>query len=133
MSGTLSIELTEPTESIAATLSNQRTTSTAAIKRVSFTLNVFENGEARDLTANELNRVVLELPILNLRGSGAPVEHRAPNGKWFTVRDLAAAIAETETTTREQSQWFGGTDVHHTFFEGIEKRADGVWEISWGS
>ncbi|MEV6102758.1 hypothetical protein [Nocardia sp. NPDC051981] len=133
LSGTLDIELTEPTENVAANLSNQRATATAAIRGVSFTLNVFENGEARDLTINEFDRVVLELPMLNLRGFGDPVEHRAPNGKWFTVRDLAAAIAETERSTRQQSQWLGGVDVHHTFFEGIYKRDDGVWEIYWGS
>jgi hypothetical protein len=133
LSGTLAIELTEPTENVAANLSNQRATETAAIRGVSFTLNVFENGDFRDLTVDEFDRVVLELPMLNLRGFGDPVEHRAPNGKWFTVRDLAAAIAETERSTRQKSQWFGGVDVHHIFFEGIHERDDGVWEIYWGS
>ncbi|MFQ6326940.1 hypothetical protein ACLMAL_12460 [Nocardia sp. CWNU-33] len=133
LSGTLAIELTEPTENVAANLSNQRATATAAIRGVSFTLNVFENGDFRDVTVDEFDRVVLELPMLNLRGFGDPVEHRAPNGEWFTVRDLAAAIAETERSTRQQSQWFGGVDVHHIFFEGIHERDDGVWEIYWGS
>ncbi|MEU7141507.1 hypothetical protein ABZ942_18775 [Nocardia sp. NPDC046473] len=133
LSGTLVIELTEPTEDVAANLSNQRATATAAIREVSFAPNVFENGDFRDLTVDEFDRVVLELPVLNLRGFGDPVEHRAPNGKWFTVRDLAAAIGETERSTRQQSQWFGGVDVHHIFFEGIHEGDGGVWEIYWGS
>ncbi|GAB2663226.1 hypothetical protein GCM10027088_47380 [Nocardia goodfellowii] len=76
---------------------------------------------------------MLESPVLNLRGFGDPVEHRASNGKWFTVRDLVTAIAETERRTRQQSQWYGGVDVHHVYFEGIHEGADGVWEIYWGS
>ncbi|MFE3189463.1 hypothetical protein ACFXHA_10670 [Nocardia sp. NPDC059240] len=129
----MAIELTEPAEGVAANLSNQRATATAAIRGVSFALTVFEDGEIRDLTVDEFDRVVLELPTLNLRGFGDPVAHRASNEKWFTVRDLAAAIAETERLTRQQSQWFGGVDVHHIFFEGIGKNDDGVWEIYWGS
>ncbi|WP_433664066.1 hypothetical protein ACQPW1_19260 [Nocardia sp. CA-128927] len=133
LSGTLAIELTEPTKDVAANLSNQSATATAAIRGVSFALNVFGEGDFRDLTVDEFDRVVLELPMLNLRGFGDPVEHRAPNGKRFTVRDLIAAIAETERSTRQQSQWFGGVDVHHVFFEGIHEGDDGVWEIYWGS
>ncbi|MEV0246359.1 hypothetical protein AB0H76_07225 [Nocardia sp. NPDC050712] len=133
LSGTLAIELTEPTEAVAANLINQRASATAAIRGISFALNVFEDGDFRDLTVGELDRVVLESPVLNLRGLSAPVEHLAPNGKWFTVRDLAAAIRETERSTRQESQWFGGVDVHHIFFEGIHQGDDGVWEIYWGS
>ncbi|MFI6996408.1 hypothetical protein [Nocardia sp. NPDC050175] len=133
LSGTLAIVLTEPTENVAANLSNQRAAATATITEVSFAPNVFEDGDFRDLTDDEFDRVVLDLPALNLRGFGDPVEHRAPNGKCFTVRDLVAAISETERSTRQQSQWFGGIDVHHIFFEGIHEGDDGVWEIYWGS
>ncbi|WP_458691247.1 hypothetical protein [Nocardia tengchongensis] len=133
LSGTLSIELSEPTEDIAANLSNQRAKSTAEIKELSFTPEVFQDDSFRDLTAEEFERVVLESAVLNLQGEGEPVAHRAPNGKWFTVRDLVAAVAETERRTRAQSQWFGGIDVHHVFFEGIDQDEDGTWRILWGS
>ncbi|MFQ6331670.1 hypothetical protein ACLMAL_36880 [Nocardia sp. CWNU-33] len=133
LSGTLSIELTEPTENVAANLSSQRATATAAITGVSFALNVFEEGNFRDLTVEEFDLVVLEMPVFNLRGFGDSVEHRAPNGQWFTVSDLAAAVTATERSTRHQSEWFGGVDVHHIFFEGIYEEADALWRISWGS
>ncbi|MGW4352330.1 hypothetical protein ACWELJ_09600 [Nocardia sp. NPDC004582] len=133
LSGTLSIELSEPTEDIAANLSNQRAKATAEIAALSFTPEVFQDDDFRDLTADELDLVVLEATALTLQGEGEPVGHRAPNGKWFTVRDLVAAIAETERRTRHQSQWFGGIDVHHVFFEGIDQEADGIWRILWGS
>ncbi|MEU1429792.1 hypothetical protein ABZ412_22190 [Nocardia sp. NPDC005746] len=133
LSGTLSIELSEPTIDIAANLSNQRAKATAEIKELSFALEVFEDNNFRDMTADELDRVVLESAMLNLQGEGEPVAHRAPNGKWFTVRDLVAAITETERRTRPQSQWFGGIDVHHVFFEGIDQEEGGTWRIFWGS
>ncbi|WP_225728361.1 MULTISPECIES: hypothetical protein [unclassified Nocardia] len=133
LSGTLAIELTEPTEEIAPNLANRRATATAAITGVTFALEVFEDERFRDLTVDEFDRVVLKVPVLNLRGLGDPVEHRASNGKWFTVRDLAAAIAETERSTRGQSRWYGGVDVHHIYFEGIHEGDAGVWEIHWGS
>ncbi|MFE3752893.1 hypothetical protein ACFXO9_01160 [Nocardia tengchongensis] len=133
LSGALSIELSEPTVDIAANLSNKRANSTAEIKALSFTPQVFQDNSFRDLTADELDRVVLESTVLNLQGEGEPVAHRAPNDKWFTVRDLVAAIAETERRTRPQSQWFGGIDVHHVFFEGLDQQEDGTWRIFWGS
>jgi hypothetical protein len=58
-------------------------------------------------------------------------EHVADGGA-FTVRDLAGAIATTERASRGSSEWFGGIDVHHVFFEGIEDD-DGAWRICWGS
>lgn len=133
LSGKLSIELTEATEEIAANLSNQRATATAEIVGVSFALKVLQDGDFRDLTVDESDRVVLESAVLNLRSLGEPVVHQAPNGQWFTVRDLAAAVAETERRTRQQSEWFGGMDVHHIFFEGIERDDDGTWTVYWGS
>ncbi|MGS2811427.1 hypothetical protein [Nocardia sp. MW-W600-9] len=49
------------------------------------------------------------------------------------MRDLAEAIAETERSTRRQSQCCGGVDVQHIYFEGINAGVDGAWEIYWGS
>ncbi|MEV4125673.1 hypothetical protein [Nocardia sp. NPDC049707] len=133
LSGTLAIELTEPTKDIAANLANQRATATAKISELSFAPEVFEGGKFRELTGEELDRVVLELSVLNLRGFGDAVAHPAPNGKWFTVRDLVAAVSETERRTRHQTGWYGGIDVHHVYFEGIHPGDDGVWAIHWGS
>jgi hypothetical protein len=31
------------------------------------------------------------------------------------------------------SEWFGGVDVHHVFFEGLHEDVDGVWVANWGS
>ena len=42
----------------------------------------------------------------------------------------AAASGEPQ---QGNSEWFGGVDVHHVFFEGIHLADDGVWDIYWGS
>lgn len=134
LSGKLDIELSEPTEDIAAELANQRATSTAEIANLALVVEVWE-GDARFRapTAEELQRPALMEPQVTLRGSGDAVTHRAPNRQWFTVEELLAAVVETERLTRHQKRWFDGIDVHHVYFEGIEFGADGVGEISWGS
>lgn len=136
--GELEIQLTEQASPLGDGLRMIAAPPTAKIARVELRLQVFEQdgdeGEGRPLTEEEWNRVVLRAPTIRLRGEGAGVvEHAAPNGRWFTTRELAAAIAETERQTRGDTDWFGGVDVHHVFFEGIELDDDGMWSINWGS
>jgi hypothetical protein len=131
--GRLLIELGEPTELITERLLNRKATPSATIKSVRLQADVFENDDFRQLRADELSSVVFVAPDIEMRGLGATVRHAAPNGIHFTVRDLLAAVEETERLTRHESVWFGGVDAHHIFFQGIHLAEDGVWEISWGS
>jgi hypothetical protein len=134
LSGTLEIELTEATERIAPNLDNMKAPASARIKRLALKAQVFEGDDFRPLTEEELERVVWQGPEIQLVGeSGGEVSHRAPNGESFTVRDVLAAVEETERQTRESSEWFGGVDVHHIFFEGLEQEGDNRWQIVWGS
>jgi hypothetical protein len=98
-------------------------------------MRVLEDKELRSLTDEEWTRVVLRTPVIRMSGNDGKrvVEHGAPNRATFTVRDLAAAIAETETQTRGETKWFGGIDVHHIYIEGLTLDKDGVWFIRWGS
>ena len=136
LSGRLDIKLTESPSPITDKLYNLAAPSTARIASIELRLDVFEEdiGNFRLLTDEEWNRVVFRDSTIHIRGAGdRVVEHRAPNGKWFTTRELAAAIEETERQTRGYSEWFGGIDVHHIFFQGIDVGEDGVWSTSWGS
>jgi hypothetical protein len=133
LSGRLEIALTEPTELIRENLINRKAPPTATIKSLALCASVFENHAFRDLTDEELTRVAFDAPEIKLRGRGAVVTHRAPNGRCFTVGELLAAVEETERQTRQQGEWFGGIDVHHVFFQGISPEDGGVWSISWGS
>lgn len=132
-SATLEIELTEPTQQIAPSLYNEKASPSAAIKSLVIRAVVYEDDDPRDLTPGELDQVVVDQPEMSLRGLGDVIHHHAPNGKHFTLGDVLAAITETERKTRHQSEWFGGIDVHHRFFEGIALEKDGVWRIYWGS
>ena len=90
--------------------------------------------EFRDLTPEEFDSLAFRESHIKLRGeSGEVVSHNAPNGTFFTVQQLLQAVEETERQTRDQSEWLGGVDVHHCYFEGISLDDDGAWGIYWGS
>ena len=133
LSATLEIELSEPTSSISEALENQKASSTAKITSVRLRASMVDGNDLRDATEEELNQLAFDQPEIELRSYGDAVTHRAPNGASFTLRDLLSAIEETERRTRHQSEWFGGIDAHHVFFEGLEREPDGVWQIGWGS
>lgn len=135
LSGTLRIELTEPAQQAAPHLMNLVAPATARIKSVAMELHVYEEEDDRELTDEEWNRVVIRAPRIGMRSVDTDeivIDHDAPDGATFTVRNLADAIAKTERESREHGEWLGGVDVHHVFFEGIELE-DGVWTICWGS
>jgi hypothetical protein len=135
LSGRLEIELTEAPERIYPNLENLKAPPSAAIESLRLELGMYEGEQFRPLRADELAVIVLRAPEIVLRGEGGtPVRIEATNGDYFAVGDLIAAVEETERQTRAKSEWFGGIDVHHVFFEGIhESENPGVWEIHWGS
>lgn len=123
LSGKLDIELTTPPERVGDLL-NERATPDAAIVSLKLTAEVFneETETFRPLTPEELDSVAYRGASIRLRSEdGDPVAHAAPNGEFFTVRQLLQAVEETERQTRGQSEWLGGVDVHHVFFEGIHR------------
>jgi hypothetical protein len=85
-------------------------------------------------TTEYLDEVVIELPKITVMGeSKEPIEHVAPNCKHFTVRALFAVIEQTEQQTRGDTDWFGGIDIHHVYFEGLHEEQEGLYRIYWGS
>jgi hypothetical protein len=138
LSGSLAIKLSEELKPISEGMLNLVAPPTARLVSVSLHMQVWihERGESRELTELEWMRVVLRSPVVRIGGENQKrvVEHRAPDGAAFTVRDLTEAIAETERQTRGETEWLGGgIDVHHIYFEGIELDDDGVWWVRWGS
>jgi hypothetical protein len=135
LSGNLEIELTEAAQPIGGLL-NVAAPPDAKVLSLRRCPEVYEpeTDLSRSLTPEELARVVFEAPEIRLRGeSGAVVSHRSPNGTEFSVQDLLNAVEATERQTRGSTEWLGGVDVHHCYFEGIHEREGGVWEIDWGS
>lgn len=138
LSGVLYVELTAPAEPIGNTY-NLSASPEAKVASVRLRTEVIDHDtddtdEYRDLTPEELDRIVIRGKRIRLRGlSGNVVSHDAANGAFFTVRELLAAVEETERQTRDRSEWFGGIDVHHCWFAGIYLEPDGVWFINWES
>jgi hypothetical protein len=156
LSGRLQVELSEPARQVSEKVLNLVAEPSATVKGVSLRLEVYQEGQEppfRPLTNEEWGRRVFRGERLRLRNIDAPtvVDHRAPDGSGFTVRDVAAAIEATERHARADTSWLGGIDVHHVFFEGVhpddeedeggEDRDGGgagdgagqVWCIMWGS
>jgi len=102
-----------PAVAIVPGLENQRATPTARIARLHLDAYAFDADDLRPLTEAELDRVVFRGEALTLH--------------------VLAAVEETERQTRAEPSWFGGIDVHHVFFEGLEAEAGEVWRIGWGS
>ena len=47
---------------------------------------------------------------------------------------LAGAVKAKGELRRARSDWLGGIDVHHVYFEGLDPdEQPGVWAITWGS
>src|SRR5688500_5202753 len=128
LSAKLKIHLTEAPERIG-NLDNLRATPDAEIKSLELVGKVFNPGSktSRDLTKEELQSIAFRGSEITLRGEGGgTVIHKAPNGKFFTVRELLDAVVETERHSRGQSKWLDGIDVHHVFFEGIHEDNEGI-------
>lgn len=135
LSGELTIDLTIPPQQVGNLL-NLEASADARVTKLKLESKVFnrDTKHFRDLTSQELDSIAFRRAEIRLRGaSGEVVTHNAPNGRFFTVQQLLWAVEETERQTRDQTEWLGGVDVHHVFFEGIHPAKDGVWQICWGS
>ncbi len=136
VAGHLEIELSVPAQPMSPNLINLQASAGAKVVTLKLVPEIYEQAteDFRALTADELDSVAFRSPEIRLRGeSGRVVSHQAPNGAFFTVRELLHVVEETERQTRDDTEWFGGVDVHHIFFEGIHKGTDGTWDIWWGS
>jgi hypothetical protein len=137
LSGKLTIQLDKPATPIGGLL-NLQASPDAQIVRLELKVEVFDpdTETRRPITQEEFDSVAFQGASIQLKSEdGNAVSHNAPNGSYFTVRDMLRAVEETERQTRGQTEWLGGIDVHHIYFEGIHpcEEEDGVYEIYWGS
>ena len=61
------------------------------------------------------------------------MEFTAKNGDYFTFQELLDNILTFEKEDRPKTQWFGGIDCHHVYFEGLHLQKNGSYYLSWGS
>ena len=97
----------------------------------------FDGGDMRPIAPDVLRRKIAfvgdTLTLHNGRDRRPLAQtFAAPNG-YLTVYEMLRCIEAFEMRARPQTDWFGGVDCHHTFFEGMHRRADGAYSVSWGS
>ena len=51
----------------------------------------------------------------------------------LTALELTNIICDFEKNSRNYTEWFGGVDTHHIFFEGMFQVEPGKYSIFWGS
>jgi hypothetical protein len=134
--GTLHITLNKPSKPVAPMMANQKAQPGSKLVDIVFEPQVYDpvgDGKPKE---KDLNKVVISAPQITLVGeNGESVTLPAPNGKNFTVGNLFDAIGETERKTRGSSNWMGGIDLHHIYFEGLYEvgNTPHTYLIAWGS
>ncbi len=131
----LDIQLSKDVEEISPHLYNAKAPEGAEIVSMAIKPGVFEEGKdigIRPITEEEYNEVVITEEYIRVESHGYTFRYRAPNGKVFTVRGLFDVLLKIEKYSRPKTDWFGGIDVHHIFFEGFYFK-NGVYHCYWGS
>ena len=102
-----------------------------------------DDDEVYPLTVAELNRpgfVGNRLPVesiwIDRRGHTVAETHKTFTNRkgYFTVREVVKIVESFEKLDRPKTNWFGGIDCHHIFFEGLRlNKARDAFVINWGS
>ena len=137
LSMTLDIKLTKELKQISPHLYNTAADSSAKIKSVKLCAHIWEDEDyetQRNLSKAELNAIVINEPSINIRSyhGKETMPFDAPDKACFRVKDLLKAIEQYEYKVRPKTEWFGGIDCHHIYFEGLHDEG-GVYNIHWGS
>lgn len=54
--------------------------------------------------------------------------------EFFTVKQVVSNIVKFEIKDRPKTNWFGGIDAHHVFFEGLYRNSKtDTYSVNWGS
>ena len=54
--------------------------------------------------------------------------------KFFTIKQVVSNIVKFEMKDRPKTNWFGGIDAHHVFFEGLYRNSKtDTYSVNWGS
>lgn len=131
--GILKIKLDRKLRQINPKMMNQFAEPGSKLVSMDFIPQIYES-DFRSPTKKELNQVVLKTKTITLLGlAEKPIKFNAPNGEHFTAGDLLNAVKETEIKTRADTEWFGGIDCHHVYYEGLERVSRGKYQIYWGS
>tara|TARA_B100000678_G_C17809334_1_gene342310 strand:+ start:56 stop:490 length:435 start_codon:yes stop_codon:yes gene_type:complete len=119
---------------------NQFAKPDAKLKSVSIPcIRKFVDDEIEDLTADELNEICYEGSEITFVVEESEFHKGFSktfiNEVGFTVRQMFDNVVDFEIKARPLSNWFGGIDCHHIYFDGFNKidGTDNHYTIYWGS
>ena len=137
VTGTLDIKLKKgKRQFISEALINECAEPSARIKSMKLELQMYNRDSEenfRDLTVSELDAIVLDEDNIILYDYLSKEKTKHSFAGPITLRDLQTAIELHEEQVRSKTEWFGGVDIHHIFFEGLTLLDDGSYNVSWGS
>ncbi len=98
---------------------------------------LYRDDQHIEASEDDLNKICFDGSTITITSNdetktfSAPDEH--PQG--FTASQLLDAILEVEQIVRPKTEWFGGIDAHHIYFEGLhpEEKNDNCFVVMWGS
>jgi len=98
----------------------------------------FEDDEIVDVKQEELDEICYKEKKIILMEHSSPFNNRVTmtfeNENGFTVKEMFNNIVEFEKKTRPLTDWFGGVDAHHVYFEGLHFAGEmNTYAPMWGS
>ena len=131
LSFTLCIEMTKPSILIGNSYNEMQHSDSSIIDISTSEVSEYLNGDFKELTKKELDEVAFVGKTITFTDY---VSKTFKNEKgFFSVKELLKNLVLFEKENRPHTEWFGGIDCHHVFFEGIFKVKGGAYSISWGS
>jgi hypothetical protein len=135
LSWSLDILMTEPCNQIGNLLNHSEHPDSQITDITHSPLMYFdeEKDDLIELSEEELKTAAFVGDQITFEGpSGTVMTFKTVKG-YFTVLELVRVIVEFEKHDRPKTNWFGGIDTHHIYFEGIASCNNGIHSIYWGS
>ena len=88
--------------------------------------------EINPISEKDLNKVYHLCPTITIKSDKAYLTFTSHGG--FTLRQLMDNILAVEKISRPKTDWFGGIDAHHIYFEGLVPVKDEkcTYKVQWG-
>lgn len=92
----------------------------------------FEDDDIYELTEEDENKPGFNGNELYLSSEHMDWTYTNDKG-FFTIKEVVECIEDFERMNRPKTEWFGGIDCHHIFFEGLHPGPNGSYSVFWGS
>ena len=97
-------------------------------------IDIYDGEQSHAVTDEELDEMIYPDAEITIYNDETKIRTLFHNDNGFTARRMLANVLEFENESRQHTNWFGGIDAHHIFFEGLHwSPEDDAYIIFWGS